>query len=97
MIIYDRNEHSFFYAGRAELSTERLQIVKPGEVIRINGIAEEGACTVHYHESSEDVLIDIEQADLSILYTRKMRVDADERSKYFLLPISIRTSTQHVI
>lgn len=97
MIIYDRNEHSFFYAERAELSTERLQIVKPGEAIRINGIAEEGACTVHYHESSEDVLIDIEQADLSILYTRKMRVDADERSKYFLLPISIRTSTQRVI
>lgn len=97
LIIYDCNKHSFFYAEKLELSTERVQIVGPGDSIRLNGPAEEGACAIHYHESSKDVLIDIEQADLSILYTRKLRIDTDLCSKYLLLPILIRTSTQRVI
>lgn len=98
VVIYDSHAHSFFYTEKIEIDEERPQIVESGKDVRINGTAQEGACTIHYYESSEDVLIEIEQADLSVLYTRNIRMEAgNAHTKYFLLPIPIRTSTQQVI
>lgn len=98
VVVYDSNEHSFLYTEKIEITMERPQIVEPGKNVRINGTAQEGACAIHYYESSEDVLIEIEQADLSVLYTRKIRMEAGNTyTKYFLLPVPIRTSTQRVI
>lgn len=97
MIVYDRDEHSFFYTERLEMFCERAQKVEPGKAVRLSGAAEEGACTLHYYRSAGAVVIDIEQADLTLAYTRGQCTDADLRYKYFLLPMLIRTSTQRTL
>lgn len=97
MIVYDRDEHNFFYTERLEMFCERAQKVEPGKAVRLSGTAEEGACTLHYYRSAEAVVIDIVQADLTLAYTRGQCTDADLRYKYFLLPMLIRTSTQRML
>lgn len=97
LVTYDSSKHSFLYTERMETAMERPEIVEPGKYVRTYGTAAEGGCTIYYYGSSEDVLIEIEQADLSVLYTRKIRVENGNTCAHFLLPVPIRTSTQQVI
>lgn len=99
--IFSQVQHSFFYTERLQMTSERKQIVLPGKAVKFHGSAEEGAYTVYQHWSSEEVRLDIAQADLSILFSRKYRLDAFDTNnpdtKYFLLPIPFRTSTGTVV
>lgn len=83
------------------MTVSREQVVKPGEAIKLHGSAEEGAYTIYQHWSNEEVRLDIVQADLSILFTRKYRLDINDSTnpdtRYFLLPIPFRTSTGIVL
>lgn len=101
LTIFSSVEHSFYYTERFETMVCRNQIVKPGGTIRLYGGAEEGAYTIYQHWSNEEVRLDILQADLSILFTRKYRLDIFDShnadTRYFLLPIPLRTSTETVL
>lgn len=99
--IFSPDEHGFFYTERLQMTIEQRQIVKPGDTVKLHGSAEEGAYTIHQHWSNEEVRLDIAQADLSILFTRKYRLDTSDSTnpdtKFFLLPIPFRTSTGAVV
>lgn len=100
-IIYSPNEHGFFYTEKLYTVVERKQTVAGGECVKLSGTAEEGAYTACQHWSNKDVIIDVLQADLTILYTKKYRLterDANnEETTHFLLPISCRTSTGQIL
>ena len=59
------------------------------------------AYTAHYCESNEDVIIIIEQANITLYYTKKYRIqneDVDNKyTKHFLLPIVIESGTGKII
>lgn len=99
--IFSPIQHSFFYTEKLQMTSDRDQIIRPGETLKLHGSAEEGAYTIYQHWSNEEVRLDIAQADLSILFTRKYRLDASDTmnpdTKYFLLPIPLRTSTGTVV
>lgn len=99
--IFSTVEHSFFYTERLQMIFEREQIVEPGDSVKLHGSASEGAYTTYQHWSNEEVRLDIAQTNLSILYTRKYRLDtsdsANPDTKYFLLPIPFRTNTGAVV
>ena len=80
---------------------EREQKVNTGALVKIAGTAEEGAYTAHYCESNEDVIITIEQANITLYYTKKYRLqneDVDNKyTKHFLLPIVIESDTGKII
>lgn len=101
LTIFSSIQHGFFYTERLQMASERKQTVQPGEILQFHGSAEEGAYTIYQHWSNEEVRLDIAQADLSILFTRKYRLDAFDSAnpdtKYFLLPIPFRTSTGAVV
>lgn len=98
---YDNSEKQFIYPCRLESEVVRAQEVMSGMQINMTGSAEEGACTLYYHPSSEDVAIEIGQANLMILYTKKCRLESKDsfnpHTQHFLLPILIRTDTQTII
>lgn len=91
----------FIYQYRTESYLDISQFVLPGETIRISGDAAEGAFTVEYLDTTEDVIINIKQADLTILYTRRFRLDQfdtdNPNTRHFLLPIPCRSSTGKVL
>lgn len=99
--IFSSVEHGFFYTERLQMTVERRQTVKPGDKVKFRASAAEGGYTIYQHWSNEDVRLDIVQADLSILFTKKYRLDtsdsANSNTKHFLLPIPFRTSTGAVI
>lgn len=98
---YDRNQHSFVYSERLTSSYERNQIVRLGEKIKLGGTAEEGAYTAHFLESNTDVVIEIAQNDLTILFTNRYRLEephnVNDHTKHFMLPLLIKTSTGTVL
>lgn len=101
LTIYDQNQHSFFYSERVESISYHNQEVLIGNYVELVGTAENGSYTMQIHESQTEVLIDIIQPDLSILYTNRLRmcpIDANcTHTRYFMLPIPIRTSTNLVV
>ncbi len=98
---FDSISKRFIYPFRLETYVEREQKLVSGSQVKITGSAEEGACTIYYHSSNEDVALEIEQANLTLLYTQKYRLDdrdiLNPGTKYFLLPIAIRTDSGEVI
>lgn len=98
---YDSSEKQFMYPDRLEIEVVRAQEVMSGMQVNLTGSAEEGACTLYYHPSSEDVAIEIGQANLMILYTKKCRLESKDsfnpHTQHYLLPILIRTDTQTII
>ena len=97
---FDTEEKEFVYQERLETAAERAQEVLPGMQIKLGGSAEEGAYTAHYRASNEDVVIDIEQAHITIFYTKKYRLHNKDVSnpytKHFLLPIVVETDSGKV-
>lgn len=91
----------FMYKFRMESVVEREQILKSGMQVKIGGNAEEGAYTIYYHESNEDVVINIEQANITLMYTKKYRLQDEDVSNpntmHFLLPLIIETDSKKVI
>lgn len=98
---YDSSERQFIYPCRLESEVVRAQEVMSGMQVNLTGSAEEGACTLYYHPSSEDFAIEISQANLTILYTKKYRLESKDsfnpHTQHFLLPILIRADTQTMI
>lgn len=96
-VIFDELEKGFEYQERLEIVTERAQEVISGMQIKLGGSAEEGAYTAHYRASNEDVIIDLEQANVTLLYTKKYRLNSEDVSnphtKHFLLPIVVETDS----
>lgn len=101
IVMFDNNLCEFVYPERLLATYEREQKVKSGALVKIEGTAEEGAYTAHYCESNEDVIITIEQANITLYYTKKYRLqneDVDNKyTKHFLLPIVIESDTGKII
>ena len=101
LTIFSPIQHGFFYTERLQMVLGRDQIIHPGEAVKLHGSAEEGAYTIHQYWSNEEVRLDIVQADLSVLFTRKYRLDVSDSTNSdtnnFLLPIPFRTSTGIVL
>ena len=80
---------------------ERVQLVKPNEKLILSDTAEWGGCTLMFHESPNDVIIDICQINRSIVYTNRYRYDQsdvdNEKTNRFLLPIVVETSTKKIL
>lgn len=91
----------FKYGERIESVCERTQKVLSGELIKIFGSAEEGGYTACYHESCDEVIINLAQANVSIIYTQKYRLHDDDilntNTKCFLLPIIVDSKTGKVL
>ena len=91
----------FFYADKFESYTERSRIIPAGGDVPLIDDAAEGGFTAVYYESVDEVRIDFTQTDLTILYTNRYRLDQDDvdnpNTRYFLLPVPIKTSTQQVL
>ena len=96
-IRYDYNNRTFAYSERLETHTGKDQIVKPGECIRLYDNAADGGYLVHYDESWSMFSLQIDQGDLSIVYTNESKYaepdSINDHTKYFMLPILKRTST----
>ena len=97
-VIFGVEEKRFLYPYRFVSVIGRTQTVKPFQSLDLYGTASEGSLTVEYRESYEDVIIDFHQNDFTIAYTQKYRLSNkdlnNEHTKYFMLPIRIKTSTQ---
>ena len=63
--------NEFVYAYRLESFSEAQRLIPPGSNIPIIGTTVEGAFSVEYEETAENVIINVLQADISILYTKK--------------------------
>ena len=100
-VIFSSLTHQFEYQERLETAVEREQIVLPGMPIKISGNAEEGAATIHYYSSDAGVEIQIDQTNLTIIYTSKYRLELSDcgnpKTMHFLLPIKIKTDSREVI
>ncbi len=100
-VVFDNNLCEFVYQEKLITVYEREQKVNTGALVKIAGTAEEGAYTAHYCESNEDVIITIEQANITLYYTKKYRLqneDVDNKyTKHFLLPIVIESDTGKII
>lgn len=98
---FSNSSKEFLYKARMESVTERAKKLVSGMPILIGGNAEEGAYTAYYHESNEDVAIEIEQANITLLYTKKYRLHKEDvlnpKTKHFLLPLVVETDTGKVI
>ena len=62
--------NEFVYAYRLESFSEAQRLIPPGTNIPIIGTVAEGAFSVEYEETAENVIINVLQADISILYTK---------------------------
>ncbi|MBP8594725.1 MAG: hypothetical protein KBI35_09965 [Ruminococcus sp.] len=90
------NGNEFIYPWRYETSVSKPRIVHPGESIQLFDTAQNGGYAVCFRESKEDVIIDFDQIDISIIYTSRYRYDEDINNKYIkhlMLPFKFRTST----
>ncbi|WP_394963691.1 hypothetical protein [Candidatus Allofournierella excrementigallinarum] len=100
-VIFSNSSHQFEYQERLELAVEREQKVLPGMPIKLVGSAEEGASTLHYYPSDLGVEIQIDQINLTIVFTSKYRLESEDcekaDTKHFLLPIKIRTDSREVL
>lgn len=100
-ISFDKAIKQFVYQAKLLSVYERPQNIAPNSLLKIGGSAEEGAYTAIYHETSEEVQIEIPQADITILYTKKYRLHREDvdnpYTKYFLLPIIVETSSGKVL
>ena len=94
-------QNEFVYSEKMESVYNLPQTIQSGKAIVLFGSVSEGGYTVNYHESQEEVIIDIQQADLTVCFTKKYRLtqsDVDNHNlKYFLLPILYKTSTGKVL
>ena len=101
IVQYDSSEKQFIYPCRLESEVVRAQEVLSGMQVNLTGSAEEGACSLYYHPSSEYVAIEISQADLMLLYTKKYRLESKDsfnlHMQRFLLRIVITSDTQTII
>lgn len=98
LTVYSTFEHGFFYTERISSTTGRAHNTAPGEIIDFYDTAADGGYTTYQHWSNEEVRIDFLQGDFSILYTNKYRLsEPDEYTKYFLLPIPIKTSEKIIL
>lgn len=94
---YFEREQKFLFPERFEAYIERTQTVQPGNNIILSGNAETGDCTIHFHESPNDVIIDFYQNNITIMYTNRYRYDQSDvdntNTNHFLLPIVVETNT----
>ena len=89
------NGKQFLYPERLESYVSKPQIVRPGECVKLVDIAENGGYTVHFRESTQDVIMDFEQIDTSIIYTSRYRYTEDidnPYTKHLMLPFKFCTS-----
>ena len=96
-IRYDFYNRTFVYSERLETHTGRDQLVQLGESIRLYDNAADGGYLVHYDENSSAFSLQIDQGDLSIVYVNGTKYDEphsiNDHTKYFMIPILVRTST----
>lgn len=96
-IRYDFYNKTFVYSERLESHTGRDQIVQLGENIRLYDNAADGGYLVYYNENSSVFSLHIDQGDLSIVYVNGTKYDEphsiNDHTKYFMIPILVRTST----
>lgn len=94
---YFEREQKFLFPERFEAYIERTQTVQPGNNIILSGNAETGDCTIYFHESPNDVIIDFYQNNITIMYTNRYRYDQSDvdntNTNHFLLPIVVETNT----
>jgi hypothetical protein len=91
--VYNGNE--FFYPCRYQSAVSKSQIVQPGEYVRLFDTAANGGYSVHFRESKQDVIMDFEQIDTSIIYTSRYRYAEDidnPYTKHLMLPFKFCTS-----
>lgn len=97
---FDEYKKEFEYAERLVSASERIQELLSGMQIKLGGTAAEGAYTAHFIASNEDVIIEFEQAHVTLLYTRKYRLQDEDTSnpytRHFLLPIVIESDSGKV-
>lgn len=95
------DEQRFLFTERIESYKDRTQIVQSNSEIILSGPAETGDFTVHFRESSNEVIIDFYQNNTSVIYTNRYRYDQKDvdnaNTKYFLLPIIVETNTSKVL
>jgi len=93
--------NKFIYPYRIESFIDVKKTILSGENIPLMVSATEGGFTSEYLENTENVIINIPQADLSILYTKQYRLDkydvGNPSTKYFLLPITYQTSSGKIL
>ena len=77
---FDEYTKEFEYAEGLVSVAERTQELLSGMQIKLGGTAAEGAYTAHYIASNEDVIIDFDQAHVTLLYTRKYRLQDEDTS-----------------
>lgn len=101
MVRFFKSDNSFLYVESFQSAVSRPQYVPEGREIRFWDPASAGGYTEHIYPSTSEVRIDIDQCDLTLLYTGRYRLsqyDVDNiYTRYFLLPIPIRTSTNKVL
>lgn len=97
---FDESEKGFEYAEGLVSVAERTQELLSGMQIKLGGTAAEGAYTAHYIASNEDVIIKFDQAYVTLLYTRKYRLQDEDtlnpHTKHFLLPIVVESDSGNV-
>ena len=97
---FDEYTKAFEYAEGLVSVAERTQELLSGMQIKLGGTAAEGAYTAHYIASNEDVIIEFDQAHVTLLYTRKYRLQDEDTSnphtKHFLLPIVVESDSGKV-
>lgn len=97
---FDEYTKEFEYAEGLVSVAERTQELLSGMQIKLGGTAAEGAYTAHYIASNEDVIIEFDQAHVTLLYTRKYRLQDEDTSnphtKHFLLPIVVESDSGKV-
>lgn len=100
LVSYREKEQQFVYPERVYSVVERQQSIKSGDLLTIVDNAERGGFTIHSLESTTDAVLEIEQINRTIMYTRRYRFEEDVQSKryqYLMLPILGETSTGLIV
>lgn len=100
LVSYREDEQRFVYPERVYSVVERQQSIKSGELLTIVDNAERGGFTIHSLESHSDAILELEQINRTIMYTRQYRFEKDvqnERYRYMMLPILVETSTGLIV
>lgn len=100
-VTYRFSEHRFVYPLRFESHYERDQIVGLGKAIQFFAPAEDGGYTATFRESPKEVVIDLEQPNLSIAYTDRYRYpeanSINTSTNHLMLPLLIKTDSGAII
>ena len=98
---YMEQENRFVYDNRMITHYPKEQLVLPGENVKIFCGSDEGGYTISYQETPDGLLIQLEQSDLTVLYSNKYRLTEEDiknkNIKYFMLPMRIHRDTGRII